>query len=182
MADNKKYFTFTDEEDLEAEEVKPYLAKKVLDALEWETSWLESDLIHSMVDCQSPIEQLMALYLCHIGNSYRVISKEVKLDLNILGYISQSEIKIGNKTYSVDFEACVCDNKTNEYKSFVIECDGHDFHEKTKEQVRKDKERERDLIKSGRTVIRFSGSEIYRDASGCASEVFNIIFKHFERR
>ncbi len=53
----------------------------------------------------------------------------------------------------------------------VIECDGHDFHEKTKEQAARDKRRDRFLQQSGYRVLRFTGSEIYRDAHACVQEV-----------
>ena len=42
----------------------------------------------------------------------------------------------------------------------VVECDGHGFHEKTKEQARRDKARDRDLHAMGCPVIRFTGSEL----------------------
>ena len=45
----------------------------------------------------------------------------------------------------------------------IVECDGHDFHEKTKEQAKKDKQRDRYLITSGFYVLRFTGSEIWND-------------------
>lgn len=50
----------------------------------------------------------------------------------------------------------------------VVECDGHDFHEKTKEQARRDKARDRALQEAGFPIFRFAGSEIYADAAGCA--------------
>lgn len=59
----------------------------------------------------------------------------------------------------------------------AVECDGHEFHEKTKEQVARDKKRERYIVFEGWTVIRFAGSEIYRDAAGCATEVLKQCLK-----
>lgn len=58
---------------------------------------------------------------------------------------------------------------------YVIECDGHDFHDRTKEQARKDRSRDRDLLRLGYKVIRFTGSEIYRDARKCAAEVERLL-------
>lgn len=52
-----------------------------------------------------------------------------------------------------------------------IEIDGHDFHEKTKEQARRDKERERFLVGNGWKILRFTGSEVFNDAASCVSEV-----------
>lgn len=56
----------------------------------------------------------------------------------------------------------------------AIECDGHAFHEKTKDQVAKDKARERAIVEAGYVVIRFSGSEIWNDPMACASQAFII--------
>jgi len=53
----------------------------------------------------------------------------------------------------------------------VVECDGHDFHEKTKEQARRDKARDRYMQTFGLSVLRFAGSEIHRDPHACASQV-----------
>src|SRR6202012_2567100 len=52
--------------------------------------------------------------------------------------------------------------------ALVVECDGHDFHERTKEQVARDKARDRAMTLAGVKVLRFTGSEIYNDAYECA--------------
>lgn len=58
----------------------------------------------------------------------------------------------------------------------AIECDGHDFHERTKEQAARDKSRDRALIRSGlRAVLRFTGSEIWHRADECAGEIVDIL-------
>lgn len=58
-------------------------------------------------------------------------------------------------------------------KHIVVECDGHDFHEKSKEQVAKDKKRDRDIQKEGYKIFRFSGSEINKDSVSCAYEILD---------
>jgi hypothetical protein len=55
----------------------------------------------------------------------------------------------------------------------VIECDGHDFHERTKEQARKDRRRDREIQGLGLPVLRFTGSEIFADPVGCGCQVIN---------
>ena len=55
-------------------------------------------------------------------------------------------------------------------KSMVIECDGHYFHERTKEQALHDRERDRFMQSEGHLVFRFPGSAIYKDAFKCADE------------
>lgn len=59
----------------------------------------------------------------------------------------------------------------------VVECDGHLFHEKTKEQASKDKARDRDIQSQGFTLYRFPGSDIYKDPFGCAKEVLDNLEK-----
>jgi very-short-patch-repair endonuclease len=54
---------------------------------------------------------------------------------------------------------------------FVVECDGHDFHERTPKQAEHDKKRDRALTALGYRVLRFTGREIWRDPVKCASEV-----------
>lgn len=53
----------------------------------------------------------------------------------------------------------------------VVECDGHDFHERTKEQAQRDKSRDRELQELGHPVLRFTGSEIWADAWTCAAQI-----------
>ncbi len=63
----------------------------------------------------------------------------------------------------------------------LVECDGHDFHEKTKEQARRDKQRDRKLSAAGYQVLRFTGSEIHADAEKCAQEIRSFLSEQ-ERR
>src|SRR6185503_2631500 len=60
------------------------------------------------------------------------------------------------------------------YGQLVIECDGHEFHDRTKQQAAYDRSRDRLLALNGITVIRFTGSEIHHSADRCADEAFLI--------
>lgn len=53
----------------------------------------------------------------------------------------------------------------------VVECDGHEFHEKTKFQAARDKARDRALVRQGFRVFRLSGSEIWNCPGITAYEV-----------
>lgn len=55
----------------------------------------------------------------------------------------------------------------------IIECDGHEYHERTKDQARRDKQRDRYFQSRGHKVLRFTGSEIWADPSACAQEIIN---------
>lgn len=63
----------------------------------------------------------------------------------------------------------------------AVECDGHDFHEKTKTQAARDKARDRNLAEWGVQTIRFTGAEIWRDPEGCAHRVYQILSAYQER-
>lgn len=57
----------------------------------------------------------------------------------------------------------------------VVECDGHDFHDRTKEQASRDRERDRMLLAAGFPVIRFTGSELHRGADSCAQDTLMVL-------
>lgn len=60
------------------------------------------------------------------------------------------------------------------HKPVVVECDGHEFHQKTKAQVAKDRARDRYFVERGYIVIRYTGSEIRRNARLCAEQAIAI--------
>lgn len=83
------------------------------------------------------------------------------------GYLEFSpQVTIG--PYRVDFLV------TFNGVKYVIECDGHDFHERTKEQAQKDKKRDRDLQNLGYKVFRFTGSEIWTSRGKCVVTALGI--------
>jgi very-short-patch-repair endonuclease len=90
-------------------------------------------------------------------------------------FIVQPQAQLGD--WRVDFLLHVPDwaESTGEWKQVVVECDGHDFHEKTKEQAAKDRRRDRAVQKAGIKVLRFTGSELWRDPMRCAAEVIDVI-------
>lgn len=61
------------------------------------------------------------------------------------------------------------------FARLVVEIDGHDFHKRTKEQARRDKSRDRFMTLEGYTILRFTGSEIYREPTQAANEVEQFI-------
>lgn len=84
--------------------------------------------------------------------------------------------------YRADFAIC---RKVRFYRQelhqspiVIVECDGHDFHERTKEQAARDKRRDRELQLSGPYVLRFTGSEIFHDPNKCAEQVDEFLEEH----
>jgi very-short-patch-repair endonuclease len=59
----------------------------------------------------------------------------------------------------------------------VIECDGHDFHERTKQQASRDRERDRNLQSFGFLVFRYTGRDIWSDVFSCASEAIGALIE-----
>lgn len=115
-----------------------------------------SDEISGILEkCKSPIERLLCL-ICLLN------CPEIQTT-NIF-----PQHKIGN--YFVDILIKKADGKF-----FVLEADGHDFHEKTKEQAQHDKERDRFISLQGIKVYRFTGSEIFSRTLDTIIEVFDII-------
>lgn len=61
-------------------------------------------------------------------------------------------------------------------RMIAIELDGHSFHS-DKEAFENDRVRERELEEAGWRVLRFAGTEIYRDVSKCVSDAVSWIEK-----
>lgn len=58
-------------------------------------------------------------------------------------------------------------------KKIIIELYGYQYHN-TKQKITKDAERERKLQKLGYQIIRFTGTEIYKDVKKCVNEVLEL--------
>lgn len=63
----------------------------------------------------------------------------------------------------------------------IVECDGHDFHDRTKAQASRDRARDRGLQAAGFQVFRYTGSDIWRDVMACATEVIDALFAEIRR-
>jgi very-short-patch-repair endonuclease len=60
------------------------------------------------------------------------------------------------------------------YAFVAVECDGHEYHDRSSADAARDKARDRFLAELGITVLRFTGSEIFRDANACAKQALDI--------
>lgn len=153
------------------DDIKKYLTDEVSTDLMALSADFQMNIEESLIDCESPIEQLLAMYLENM-NLRNIYLYNPYID--VVEIEKQVEIKCVQRKYRVDFLIPVV-YKNQENKCFVIECDGHEFHQKTKEQVERDNTRTRDLQKAGYETIRFSGTEIWHRPHRCANEVLNII-------
>lgn len=62
-----------------------------------------------------------------------------------------------------------------------IELDGHDFHERTREQVELRNRRDRHLAAAGWKVFHYAGSEVRRSPGQCVSEVALFAIEHGDK-
>ena len=134
-------------------------------------------LLHLLTDakCESPIEEIMflALYVRfrHLTTApFAFLGHDVDtVHMNSYGMMQlYSQVQIAD--YRVDFLLRIPLGDRG-VVSFVIECDGHEFHERTKEQAARDRSRDRELQSLGYTVFRFTGSEIWASSERCTFEI-----------
>lgn len=133
-------------------------------------------------EIKSPIEQIFVTALeiyCEYENKQKIF------------LFPQKEVDCNGKKYYLDFEFNAEDYLTYltfgeeiENKNFKldIECDGYEFHQKTKEQVQHDNEREYDLKIAGYEVLRFSGTQIFNNPLKCAEDTYNYILKKIKEK
>jgi very-short-patch-repair endonuclease len=146
----------------------------VKETIQYFSARLLEEYITFINKCQSPIERFMASNLYGLWMVAYGVSSPFKLTI-----VPQYKFKTPNKTYTVDFYI----ELTWRRKVFllIVECDGHEFHEKTREQASKDKERDRNLVKSGCAVLRYTGSEIYNDVDKCVIEIRDLLESQVEK-
>lgn len=115
-------------------------------------------------ECKSPIEQILLFALCSKGLDYNFIPTfECQYEI-----VSAKGVR-----YYSDIAIISTDEDDGENVIVLVECDGHEFHAKTKAQVRRDNERDYNLKMSGYDVLHYSGSQIYEDPFKCAKEILD---------
>lgn len=171
--ENFKKITYDIDEDV----IEDLLVDKVKSTLDCKVNSYRDRLLYTLYNCESPIEQLMALELDDV--EYYFIASDT---IEIIGNSCQVDIKCDDKKYRVDFLMEIVFKYNGKYKNIlklIIECDGHDFHEKTKEQVIKDNKRDRDLKNEGYEILHFSGSEIYNNTFNISKDIKKFIIKKY---
>lgn len=126
--------------------------------------------------CQSPIEELLlAALLCQMQ------SGEVEWHYSdgsegkpFIGVFADAFIQASVGKYRPDF-LFVKQRPDGNGERIVVECDGHDYHERTKAQARHDKSRDRWMVQQGIKVLRFTGSEIFNDPEACAAQIYEVV-------
>ena len=128
--------------------------------------------------CESPIEEMMLVRLACldeslVGNNLAQIHcgfPESFYDRARVLITPQQ--KFGK--YRVDF-FITFQNARGDLGGIVVECDGHDYHDKTKQQAARDKARDRTITALGFPVFRYTGSEIYANAENLLGDLEDTI-------
>lgn len=143
----------------------------------------------------TPIEQIFyaayRLYLIDFFKCDDLIKSVVPLSVILNEEITpQQEVFCNGKKYIIDFLIDFSRKSVinGEYiypelkdLKYAVELDGYDYHS-NKKQMEHDYERENDLRKFGYTVVRFTGSQIYKKPLSCIDTLINIIVNDIKRK
>lgn len=119
--------------------------------------------ISSILICNTLVDYLNILE--------RLIGKKIKITESPIEDLLTFELQKRNIKFEIQ-------KKIGRYRvdfffpkaNLIIEVDGKEYHS-TSEQREKDMKRQMDLIKKGYTVLRFRGSEIFRDVENCVIKI-----------
>ena len=138
--------------------------------------------------CESPIEEVMLLALALAGEAESDSGVEMQVREpspfdHICHVLVNPQYVVGK--YRVDFRVAAYwtrfddENLVDEHwcrGEVLVECDGHDFHERTKEQASHDKRKDRDLQAAGFKVFRYTGSDVWNRCMEAATQVVSTAF------
>ena len=141
---------------------------------------IHNELFESLKMCKSPIEQLVMMQL--FAQKQRGLLLDFKSQ-HAVGYY-HVDFAVWATTTPLDQLIAAAIDRTRRRMlklsakglivKYAIECDGHDFHEKTPEQAARDKKRDNFIQSQGWKVFRFTGREIWHDAKRVADEALKM--------
>lgn len=129
---------------------------------------------------ESPIEEEFAAWWVNRCCLHAALNCPVMARLQ-----PQFEVTVDGRHYRLDFALVLNDwtlglvsgtasriiNSDSWALRIGVELDGHDFHERTPEQVTRRNQRDRDLQCAGWKMFHFSGNELRQRPSACVDEV-----------
>jgi hypothetical protein len=157
------------------------------------------DFARAFARCESPIEQLFLVAVARLalkhgsdGAYFGDAAADVAMFRSSYGedgicdddivllhqstwtmVLQQPSIEVEEGTIRPDFAVISIDAVDGVHVitgKTAVELDGHEWHERTKEQARSDRQRDRRLLRAGWHVARFTGSEIHEDVDACLLE------------
>jgi Protein of unknown function (DUF559) len=151
------------------------------------------ELVTAAAVCESPIEVAMLCALTLSGYDYwdELLFRADKREFGTTGrhfrdpsyqLIIEPQSQLGDfrvdflltgrlKHFHLDEKGGLGDFAYWEERKLVLECDGFDFHDRTREKASRDRERDRSLQSLGYRVYRYTGSDIWADVFKGAEEV-----------
>lgn len=131
--------------------------------------------------CESPIEALFAtafLSFCAMRSDPAVFVKgDAPAAPHARWYIRPQVTLLG---YRVDFVIGVFPIVEADKRILIVECDGHEFHERTPEQAARDRSRDRQFQSEGIKIFRFTGREIHRQPIQCVADALKEVIRMVE--
>lgn len=155
-------------------------------------AFISCDIEWGLNCCESPIERAMLYALFLVGYAY---SDSVTIrvgDVLVGGMAGASagfeiEPQAWIDSYRVDFLLRYWRLKDSNAPrggriraAMVIECDGHDFHERTREQAARGRMRDRHFQSVGFGIYHYTGAEIWRDVFAAATEAIETVGRRVE--
>jgi very-short-patch-repair endonuclease len=150
-------------------------------------AFISNDLERAVAVCESPPERAM-LYALAIVAWDCVDGVLLRLDTGATGLMAthgtyiEIEPQAQIATHRVDFLLTMrlrTGTDTDRRARLVVECDGHDWHERTPEQARRDRARDRALQARDLAVYRYTGSDVWRDVFAAAHEAVSEVARRF---
>lgn len=147
-----------------------------------EQRFREDTLLHFLEgNTKSPIEQMFyCAFLIVAEHQYEEINQEPYWSIKDrdwalpTGIYLHEQMKIGR--YRADFVVRQqAYDKSKEEAPVVVELDGHQFHDRNKEQRSYEKARDRFFTRQGYRVVHFTGSDIVKDPYAAAWEVLGML-------
>lgn len=168
------------------------LFEQVIDHIVGEMEWQRQDWAFGDTEIEKLFSLALAFYMHHGGSEYVHLLRPKSLEAAEKSMLDCPDPdltlfcipQVPIDRYRVDFLVAALDvHKSTPdkrvWRRLVVECDGHDFHERTKEQAAKDRSRDRYLSMKGFDIFRFTGSELWKDPWDCAEQVLNWALKEW---
>jgi len=150
-------------------------------------AFISDDLERAVAVCESPPERAMLYALAIVAWDW-VDGVLVRLETGASGLMAthgtyiELEPQAQIATHRVDFLLTMrlrTGPEADRRARLVVECDGHDWHERTPEQARRDRARDRALQARDLAVYRYTGSDVWRDVFAAAQEAVTELARRF---
>jgi hypothetical protein len=163
----------------------PLVAEQARAAASWASNHIEAVLTSGLAawqyPCDSPIEVVFAMWWAATTTAYEIggvhpLEDGYGFSVQDWALVPQQRVEIDGVTYRLDFEIVNSNPGHQKLLSdaklprIAVELDGHEFHERSKEQVIHRDSRDRALQRAGWQVLHFSGSEVVRFPQRCVFE------------